>query len=215
MTGPPAQAIGYFERRQSDPELMKRFEDGLLEARPNGWSRLGAFDPTERSHALDLFGFEVQWVLPTFAYHQIAHTDDLDLLEIGARVLNRAMGAFCQADPRLYAIGFLPMMLGPERAVALMAEGLAAGCHTFMVPTNEPDPQALSFTHPDFDPVWARFVEAGVPFVVHVAVNGEYDAVSPSFRNNGQAPLPVAGDAPASLLGFATIHNSAQYSCRR
>ncbi len=204
------KARAYFEQRQSDPDVMVKFEESLLKVRPNGWSRLGAFDPEERSHALDLFGYEMQWVLPTFAYHQVAHTDDLDLLETGARVLNRAMAAFCAHDERLYAIGFLPLMLGPERALTLMEDGLAAGCHTFMVPTNEPNPDALSFTHPDFDPVWARFVEAAVPFVAHVAVNGEYDAVSPSFRNNGQAPLPVAGDAPASLLGFVAIHNSAQ-----
>ena len=30
-------------------------------------NRLGAFDPAERSHALDLFGFKIQLVLPTFS----------------------------------------------------------------------------------------------------------------------------------------------------
>ena len=48
-----------FSKRQSDPEVMARFEASLTEARRNGWSRIGAFDPGERSHALDLFGFEL------------------------------------------------------------------------------------------------------------------------------------------------------------
>lgn len=199
-----------FARRQSDPEVMAKFEARLMEARGNGWSRLGAFDPKERSHALDLMGFERQFVLPTFSFHQVAHTKDMAVLAAGARALNRAMGGFCAHDERLSAIGYLPLSLGPEQAGAILDEGLAAGCTTFMVDTNEPDPKARSFTHPDFDPIWARFAEARAPFVVHVAVNGHYDAVSPSFHNNGRKDLSLGGDAPSSAVGFVTIKNSAE-----
>ncbi|NNE73595.1 MAG: hypothetical protein HKN26_08030, partial [Acidimicrobiales bacterium] len=100
-------ARGHFARRQSDPEVMAKFEAGLLDARRSGWSRLGAFDPAERSHALDLFGFDYQLVLPTFSFHQVAHVDDDQKLEVGARVLNRAMGRFCADDERLFAIGYV------------------------------------------------------------------------------------------------------------
>ena len=55
-----------YEKRQNDPATMAKFEANLMNARGNGWSRLGAFDPTERSHALDLMGFMQQWILPTF-----------------------------------------------------------------------------------------------------------------------------------------------------
>jgi predicted TIM-barrel fold metal-dependent hydrolase len=199
-----------FLKRQSDPEVMARFEANLLDSRRSGWTRLGAFDPVERSHALDLLGFEQQWVLPTFSFHQIAHTDDRAVLAAGARALNRAMSGFCAHDERLKAIGYAPLSLGPDEAGAIIDEGLAAGCYTFMVDTNEPDPKARSFTHPDFDPVWARFAAARAPFVAHVAVNGHYQAVSPSFTNNGKPALQVGGDAPASLLGFVAIKNSAE-----
>ena len=64
--------------------MMSKFEASLLDAKRSGWNRLGAFDPKERSHALDLFGFERQLVLPTFAFHQIAHTTDHAVLEAGA-----------------------------------------------------------------------------------------------------------------------------------
>ena len=38
---------------------------------------------------------------------------------------------------------------------------LTDGCYTFMVDTNEPNPEARAFTYPDFDAVWARFSAAG------------------------------------------------------
>ncbi len=199
-----------FARRQSDPELMTRFEASLLDTRKSGWNRLGAFDPKERSHCLDLFGFERQLVLPTFSFHQIAHCTDKAVLGAGARALNRAMGSFCAHDARLRAIGYIPLSLGPVAAEKLIEQGFRDGCYTFMVDTNEPNPKAPSFTHPDFDGVWRRFAEAGAPFVVHIAVNGEYQAVSPSFFNNGIESPSVGGDSPAGALGMIGLKNSAE-----
>ncbi|NRA02087.1 MAG: amidohydrolase family protein [Myxococcales bacterium] len=199
-----------FARRQSDPETMAKFETHLLDAHRSGWNRIGAFDPQERSHCLDLLGFELQLILPTFSFHQIAHCKEPRVLEAGARTLNRAMGAFCAHDPRLRAIGYIPLSLGPEIAIALMDRGFLEGCYTFMVDTNEPDASARSFTHPDFDPVWARFQDAGVPFVVHIAVNGHYQAISPSFLNNGHRSAPSSADAPSGALGLLTLKNSAE-----
>ena len=199
-----------FARRQNEPDLMARFEATLLDARKSGWNRLGAFDPGERSHALDLFGFERQLVLPTFSFHQIGHETDPAVLKAGARALNRAMGSFCAHDDRLRAIGYVPMRLGHEAAAALMDEGLRDGCYSFMVDTNEPDPKAPSFTHPDFDSVWSHFAEVGAPFVIHIAVNGEYRAVPPSFSNNGHGSPEVGGDSPAGALGLVGLKNSAE-----
>ena len=71
-----------FEKRQADAGVMAKFEASLLDNTKSGWNRIGAFDPLERSHALDLFGFERQWVLSTFAFHQIAHTGNKKVLEV-------------------------------------------------------------------------------------------------------------------------------------
>jgi predicted TIM-barrel fold metal-dependent hydrolase len=79
-----------------------------------------------------------------------------------------------------------------------------------MIDTNEADPEALSFTHPDFDPVWALFSERNVPVILHIAVNGHYDPVSPSFKNNGRNPISLGADAPDSSLGLVAMHNSAE-----
>jgi predicted TIM-barrel fold metal-dependent hydrolase len=199
-----------FEKRQNDPEVMAKFEASLLDNTKSGWTRLGAFDKKERSHTLDLFGYQLQWVLPTFAFHQVAHVDDPEVLEAGARTLNKAMGEFCADDERLKAIGYIPLQLGPEKSLVLMKQGFAAGCYSFMVDTNEPNGQAISFTHPDFDCVWAAFADAKAPFVCHVAVNGHYEAVPGSFKNNGKTQLELGGDAPAGELGLMTLSNSAE-----
>ena len=53
--------------RQSDPAVSGRAEERLLEDK--GWLALGAFEPGERSRALDLLGFEGQLVFATFALH--------------------------------------------------------------------------------------------------------------------------------------------------
>ena len=210
----PLEAIGrgreHLDRRNADPELMAKFEAGMFDISRSPWSRLGAFDPAERSHALDVLGFERQIVLGTFSFHQIAHEDNAKALEVGARVHNRAMGRFCAHDERLLAGGYVPLSLGPDVAGALLDEAFADGCYTVMVDTNEADPEARSFTHPDFDPIWARFAEQDVPLLVHIAVNGHYDPVSPSFKNNGRVSTAVGGDAPDSNLGLVAMHNSAE-----
>ena len=199
-----------FEKRQKDPETMAKFEEAILDNTKSGWNRLGAFDSAERSHALDLFGYSIQWVLPTFSFHQIAHTEDLDVLDAGSRTLNKAMANFCKTDERLKAIGYLPLQLGPVKALAIMKQGFEDGCYSFMIDTNEPNDKNISFTHPDFDPIWNGFVKKKSPFVVHVAVNGHYKAVSESFKNNGKTELELGGDAPAGELGLMTINSSAE-----
>lgn len=200
----------HLDRRNADPEVMAKFEAAMFDIGRNPWSRLGAFDPAERAHALDLLGFERQIVLGTFSFHQIAHIRDATTLEVGARVYNRAMAGFCAEDERLLAGGYVPLSLGPEVAGSLLDEAFADGCYTVMIDTNEADPSARSFTHPDFDPVWARFAERDVPAVLHIAVNGHYDPVSPSFKNNGRRATAVGGDAPDSNLGLVAMNNSVE-----
>ena len=72
-----------------------------------------------------------------------------------------------------------------------MRTGFRDGCYTFMVDTNEPSDEKRSFTHPDFDPIWAEFASHKVPFVVHVAVNGHYKRMPDSFKRNGRNALEL------------------------
>ena len=79
-----------------------------------------------------------------------------------------------------------------------------------MVDTNEADPEARSFTHPDFDPVWAAFARHNAPFVIHVAVTGDFESIPRSFFNNGYKKVELGGDAPSGALGMVSIANTAQ-----
>ncbi|MFN0045525.1 MAG: amidohydrolase family protein [Sphingorhabdus sp.] len=196
--------------RQGNPEISAQYEAQILDNTKVGWGRLGAFDPVERSRAIDLFGYEIQLVLATFTFHQFYHSPDADVREAGTRALNRAMGNFCKNDSRMRAVGYVPLSFGPEKALEIIEQGLADGCYSFAVDTNESNDQGRSFTHPDFDPVWAKFVEQQIPVVTHVAINGHYDPVSPSFRNNGRVFHEIGDDAPAGEIGVMTIANSVQ-----
>ena len=199
-----------YQARQGDPALAAEYEAQILDNTKVGWSRLGAFDPVERSRAIDLFGYEIQLVLATFTFHQFYNDPDPEVRLAGTAALNRALGAFCKDDPRMRAVGYVPLSFGPAKALEVIEQGLADGCYTFAVDTNEPNPAKLSFTHPDFDPVWSRFAELGIPVVSHIALNGNYDPVSPSFRNNSRVFHEIGDDAPAGEVGVLTIANSVQ-----
>ena len=70
-------AVRQAETRRSDPEARAELEAGVLNAK--GWSALGAFDPAERSRALDMLGFERQLVFPTFASSQFLGHEDREV----------------------------------------------------------------------------------------------------------------------------------------
>src|SRR6478736_6587677 len=91
--------------RQSDADATGRLEENVLVDK--GWNALGAFDPAERSRALDRLGFAAQLVFSTFAPTQFVDPDP-ELLFGGARAHNRGMVEFCHDDPRLLPVGFVP-----------------------------------------------------------------------------------------------------------
>lgn len=149
-----------------------------------GYEALGAWDPAERSRALDLLGFDRQLVFTTAGLFPVLVSEDLDLYYGAVRALNRAMAAFCSEDPRLMATGYVPLV-DPERAATETVYALELGCAAVMVPTAAPP--ELSPTHPAYDGVWGALAEAGAPFTVHIGGGGVL--LPPPFRNNGR-PVP-------------------------
>jgi uncharacterized protein len=166
--------------RRSDPAVAGRAEERLLEDK--GWLALGAFDPGERSRALDLLGFEGQLVFATFASTMFAGRD-VDRLYAGSAAQNRAMVQFCSGDDRLYPVAFVPLA-DPARAAALATEAIDDGCKAVMVPSTAAGERAP--THPDLDGFWDTLSEANVPFVLHVGGGGRL--LDPAFHNNA---MPV------------------------
>jgi uncharacterized protein len=173
-------AVAGAAARRSDPAVAGRAEERLLEDK--GWLALGAFEPDERSRALDLLGFEGQLVFATFASTMFAGRD-VDRLYAGSAAQNRAMVKFCSGDERLYPVAFVPLV-DPARAVALATDAIDDGCTAVMVPSTAAGERAP--THPDLDGFWDTLSEANVPFVLHVGGGGRL--LDPAFHNNA---MPV------------------------
>jgi predicted TIM-barrel fold metal-dependent hydrolase len=173
-----ADAVARAERRRGDTDAAVRLEGDLLTKK--GWHALGAFDPAERSRALDLFGFSSQLVFSTFAATQFLGRDP-ELVEGGTRAHNRAMADFCAHDPRLVAVAQVPW-LGPEPTLTLVTEAIDGGCGAVLFPSHPG--RGLSPTHPDYDPVWATLAERDVPFMLHIGGAGR--TLKPAFHENGR-----------------------------
>jgi predicted TIM-barrel fold metal-dependent hydrolase len=196
-----ADAVNYADRRRSDVAAAAQAEERLLQDK--GWRAMGAFDPVERSRALDLFGFDGQLVFATFATSMFAGRD-VGRLYAGCSAQNSAVAEFCAHDPRLLPVGFVSLV-DPDRALAAMEEALGLGCAAVMVPSTAAGERAP--THPDLDPVWDALARSGVPFVLHVGGGGRL--LDRAFHNNA---MPVTdhlgGGENIRSKDFLAIHQS-------
>lgn len=172
-------AIVQGERRASEGAAIENVIAGS-----KGWHAPGAFEPRERSRALDDLGFAKQLVFSTFSADQYLRNENMEVRYGGIRAHNRAMGEFCAADPRLIAVGQVSLE-DPARAVAEIVEGVKLGCGAFWLPGTPVGDSSPG--HIDFDPVWRALCEHHVPFMLHVAP-GE-SLVSKAWLNNGK-PIP-------------------------
>ena len=195
------KAVERAKSRRADPDKAAAAEARLLQDK--GWSAMGAFDPMERSRVLDLFGFEGQLVFATFATAMFTGRD-VDRLYAGAAAQDRAVAEFCQDDPRLLAVAFVPLV-DPARAAKQVAEAIELGCKAVMVPSTAAG--ELAPTHPDLDPVWDTLAQASVPFVLHVGGGGRL--LDRAFHNNA---MPVTdhlgGGENIRSKDFLAIHHS-------
>src|SRR5439155_3100753 len=94
-------------RRAHPPEKVEELlalGDGLI-AGPKGYAALCAFSASERTQALDLLGFERQFVFATFSPGSF-FPPDIDRAQAvnAATAHNRAMAEFCADDPRLIGV---------------------------------------------------------------------------------------------------------------
>ncbi|HLM64228.1 MAG TPA: amidohydrolase family protein [Acidimicrobiales bacterium] len=177
-----ADAVRQATDRTADDVAAAGLEDHLMDAK--GWHALGAFDPVERSRALDLLGFDRQLVFTTFATSQFLFSDDPEVRAAGTRALNRGIADFCAHDERLLPVAFVPLddpALAADEVAACLDDGAAA------VQVTHDAPKVHSHTHPAFDGVWGALAEAGVPFVLHVG--GSRRGIARSLHDNGLPPV--------------------------
>ncbi|HZP46486.1 MAG TPA: amidohydrolase family protein [Candidatus Binataceae bacterium] len=187
-----------------------RIEENLMQIK--GWEALGAFDPAERTRALDLLGFSRQLVFMSLAMSQFwgvyaQREHDLELIYGGARAVNRGIADFCHHDQRLLPVGFLPLD-DAARARLELDEGLRLGCRAFWIPSMPAGTK--SPTHPDFDPIWARLQEADTPFVLHVGTGAH--PMPAAYRNNARGPRAgfAGGGESLDSKDFMMLHAPAE-----
>lgn len=180
-TGRMADALGKV-RDAKHWEAMK-LETNLMNLK--GWDAYGANDPTERTRALDMLGFDCQLVFASIAPGQfwgtfVQRVHDAELLYGGARALNRGIIDFCAHDKRLIPVGFVPLDV-PELAEREIDEAIRLGCRAIWIPATAAGDKSPS--HPALDGVWARLQDANIPFMLHIGAGKP--PVDAAFHNNG------------------------------
>jgi len=177
----------------------------LLHAK--GWAAIGALDPSERTQALDILGFEQQIVFPTFAPSQFMSSKDDELFYGGIDALNRGMAETCAADDRLIAVAFVSLR-DPDRAMVALERALDAGCRAVMVPSAADGNRSPS--HTSNDSIWARIAEAGVPVLCHIGFGS--GGLRPAWHDNGR-PKPkdfLGGGENVRAKDFPSLHHNAE-----
>ena len=189
------------ERKESGVAALEMDPPAVLGTK--GWAAIGSFDADERSRVLDVLGFSAQLVFPTFAASQFAGNGDLDLLYGGTDALNRAMAAFCAADPRLLAVASIPWAV-PARTIEAARRAVAEGCRAVMVPTDLPK-GVVGPTHPDHDGLWELLEASNVPVVSHIGGGG--NPVRRGFHDNGRPVTDfLGGGENVRSKDFLAIH---------
>ena len=204
-------AVATLERRRSNPAFAAEADAKFMSMAHKGWDGLGAFDPEERRHVNDLLGFRGGLVFPTSAFNQVIAATDREVLIGGIRALNRGMAAFCAPDARNIGTAYIPLGAGPEMSLTLIEEAIQGGLRVLVIDTVAPM-GGRSFTHPDYDRVWARIQDAGLRITLHVGVNGGYYNPVPSsfYNNNRLLSAHQEGDAPRDALAYMSIQYNAE-----
>jgi predicted TIM-barrel fold metal-dependent hydrolase len=199
-------ASRYAESKRHSAEQIAVLEQNVIGG-PKAYEALGAFDPTERSYALDLLGFQAQLVFGSFALASFLHHDDWRVRYGGCRAFNRAIAEFCADDPRMLAIAVVSLA-DPVSALREIEVALDLGCAAVWFPA-EPC-GGRSPGHNDLDPIWARLADAQVPFMLHVGAQPM--EIRDDYMNTGRPPAPgwAGGGEALRLKDFPLLHQSSE-----
>ena len=196
--------VGAIESFEALPTLHKKKEYRELNEKElmlrKNYQALGAFDSKDRSEALDLLGVSTQLIFPTSPnvwLEDLEHRDDMEFLYETASATNKSQIAFCNQDPRLLSVAYIPLA-DLKEAENAAKEALDLGAKALLIPWACPKNHSTS--HVELDKVWAQAQEAGVPVLFHVGVA---DKVLPkAHKNNG---LPAVADFHGGEENFRSI----------
>ena len=170
----PGSLEDYFRGKNvaGDMDLGKMFgELDPISAHPGYRNR------DARLELMDSQGLDTVLMFPTMGVGmQEALKRDIPALHAAFTAFNSWIDedwGFDRGDGRIYAVPFL-VLADPELAVAELDRVLAMGAR-MVVTVPGPIPTEHGYQSPgmpDYDPIWARLQEAGVPHVIHAGLGG-------------------------------------------
>ena len=162
------QALEAYYKRQADPQLLAELEASFMSMAQKGFVSLGAFDRDERKRINDLLGFDGHIVFPTTSFDQVQGATQPDVFAGSVEALNPGgLHYFCETDKRMLPAAYVPFRFGPEAALKHVESAINQDFSVIMIDTVAPA-GTRAFTHPDFDPVWARIQDAELAVTIHV-----------------------------------------------
>ncbi|MGZ4105318.1 MAG: amidohydrolase family protein [Actinomycetota bacterium] len=187
-------------------EAHERAEAGYDEVLPPEYT-----DAKARVAALDRFGLDAAVLFPNFGLlWEESLSADRAALCGNMRAFNRWMSdVVTDGDGRLYGVAHVTLR-DPEWLATELKSLSAAGIRLAMTAPAPVDGKALS--HPDLDPVWRAFCEAGVAPVFHVGAFRQ--PLDPAWYEGDPEPVDkLLGSAflwvaPAVALANMAIHGT-------
>ena len=158
--GPGGEVLSEAGKRYDDPDSMS-IDSLFAEVRP------GAYDPHPRLKDLKEDGVVGEVVIPTVPTRFYGIELDSDLISACFRAMNDFMADFCKPYPDiLKGLGMINVD-DIQDALKEFDRCVKMGLSGVMIPSF-PGEDRL-YDSPDYEPLWARAQESGIPIVMHVA----------------------------------------------
>ena len=170
--------------------------------------RPGLTDGSRRGEDQDLDGIAAEVLYP--GYFAMFGLRNVELLIALQRNYNDWLHDHCAAsNGRLHGLAALPVQ-DPEAAVSELKRVLDLGYRGVIVPSNAP--KGHRYCDSDYDPLWARAQEAGVPVSFHV---GCFSHIPPWLKEtSGRDPIAVYAGT-STLIHDTLIELMCRGVCRR
>lgn len=142
----------------NDPEIQAYFTGGYAAMRP------GLTDGARRGEDQDVDGVALEILYPGF--FSMFSMRNVELLIALQKNYNDWLYDFCAAsNGRLHGLAALPVQ-DPTAALEEFERVIAKGYKGVIIPSNAP--KGRRYIEADYDPLWARAEEAGIPISFHV-----------------------------------------------